>query len=85
MIRNSVKFKLTIGPVYHERGLAIRVFQKYKFSNLVNGDENVAVYGTYEANKKVIGIIEAFPLKCTTFLSIQRKYQKIERKIQSDL
>ena len=38
-----------------------RVFQIYQFSLFVNGDENVAVYGPYEANKKIIRIIDAFP------------------------
>ena len=65
--------------------MVIRIFQKNKFLLFVNGDKNVAVYGPYEANKKIIGIIEAFPLKCTTFLYIQRKFQKIQRKSQYDL
>ena len=77
---------LTLHVVGFPRTMAIRVFQKYKFSLFVNGDENVAVYGPYEANKKIIRIIDAFPLKCTTVLYIQRKFRKkIQRKIQSDL
>ena len=48
------------------------------------GIKNVAVYGPYKV-AKVIGILEAFPLKCHAFLYIQRKFQKIQRKIQPDL
>ena len=60
------------------------MFQNHKFSLFAKGIKNVAVYGPYKV-AKVIGILEAFPLKCHAFLYIQRKFQKIQRKIQPDL
>ena len=53
--------------------------------SFVNGIENVAVYGSNEVNKKIIGILEAFSFKCRTILYIQRECQKIQMKIQFDL
>ena len=53
-----------------------RVFHRYKFSLFVNGDENVAVYGPYKANEKIIMIIDAFPLNV---LYIQRKGAMVSR------
>ena len=62
-----------------------RVFQNNKFLLSVNGDKNVAVYGPYETTNKIIGIIEAFPLKCTTFCIYKGNFKKIQGKSQSDL
>ena len=43
--------------------MLIKVFQQLIVLLFENGDENVAVYGPYEVNKKINGFIVVFALK----------------------
>ena len=70
--------------VYYVLASKVGCSKIINFHVFEKGIKNVAVYGPYKV-AKVIRILEAFPLKCHAFLYIQRKFQKIQRKIQPDL